>query len=79
MVVRTPVEIKPDERKQLVERELSNFMKRENEFIARERQERAAQLGLALYSLRRDTTLECTVTPLTVEKSVTVAGDRQGE
>ena len=56
MVVRTPVEIKPDERKQQVERELSNFMKRENEFIAREWQERAAQLGLALYSLRRDTT-----------------------
>jgi hypothetical protein len=79
MVVRTPVEIKPDERKQLVERELANFMKRENEFIARERQERAAQLGLALYSLRRDTTPGCIVTPLTVEKSVTVAGDRPGE
>ena len=45
MVVRTAVEIKPDERKRLVERELSNFMKREHEFIARERRERAAQLG----------------------------------
>ena len=42
MVVRTAVEIKPDERKRLVERELSNFMKREHEFIARERRERAA-------------------------------------
>ena len=56
MVVRTPVEIKPDEHKQIVERELSNFVRRENEFMARERQERAEQLGLALYSFRRDTT-----------------------
>ena len=56
MVVRTSVEIKAGERKQQVERELSNFMKRENEFLARERQERAAQLGLARYSLRRNAT-----------------------
>ena len=56
MVVRTPVEIKPDEHKQEVERELSNFVKRENEFMARERQERAEQIGLALYSLQRETT-----------------------
>ena len=47
MVGLTSVEIKTAERKQPVERELSNFMKRENEFRARERQERAAQLGLA--------------------------------
>ena len=46
MVIRTPVETKPDEHKQEIERELSNFVKRENEFMARERQERAAQLGL---------------------------------
>ena len=83
MVVRTPVEIKPDERKQLVERELANFMKRENEFIARERQERAAQLGLALYSLRRDTSND--VLELQREDVVgrpsraSVAGDRPGE
>jgi hypothetical protein len=56
MVVRTPVEIKPDEHKQEVERELSNFVKRENEFMARQRQERAAELGLALYSLQREAT-----------------------
>ena len=55
MVVRTPVEIKPDEKKQEIERELSNLVKRENEFMARERQERAVQLGLPLYSPRRDT------------------------
>ena len=55
MVARTSVEIKSDERKQQVERELSNFIRRENEFMAGERQERAAQLGLALHSLRRDT------------------------
>jgi hypothetical protein len=55
MVVRTSIEIKPDEKKQEIERELSNFVKRENEFMARERQERAAQLGLPLYSPRRDT------------------------
>ena len=55
MVARTPVEIKPDEKKQEIDRELSNFVKRENEFMARERQERAAQLGLPLYSPRRDT------------------------
>ena len=55
MVVRTSVEIKSDERKQQVERELSNFIRRENEFMAGERQERAVQLGLALHSLRRDT------------------------
>ena len=83
MVVRKPVEIKPDERKQPVERELSNFMKRENEFIARERQERAAQLGLALYSLRRDTT---NVVPELQREDVvgrpsraSIAGDRPGE
>jgi len=56
MVVRTPVEIKPDEYKHEVERELSNFVKRENEFMARERQERAEQIRLALYSLQRETT-----------------------
>jgi hypothetical protein len=56
MVVRTPVEITSDEQyRQSIERELSNFVKRENEFMARERQERAAQLGLPLYSPRRDT------------------------
>jgi hypothetical protein len=48
MVVRTPVKITSDEQyKQDIERELSNFVKRENEFAARERQERAEQLGLA--------------------------------
>ena len=35
MVVRTPVEIKPDEEKREIERELANFVKRENELIAR--------------------------------------------
>jgi len=50
-----PVEIKPDEKKQEIEREMSNFVKRENEFLTRERQERAAQLGLPLYSPSRDT------------------------
>ena len=48
MVVRTPVKITSDEQyKQDIERELSNFVKREKEFTARERQERAEQLGLA--------------------------------
>ena len=57
MVVRTPVEITSDEQyRQNIERELSNFVKRENEFMARERQERAEQLGLPLYTLRRETT-----------------------
>ena len=56
MVVRTPVEITSDEQyRQNIERELSNFVKRENEFLTRERQERAAQLGLPLYSPSRDT------------------------
>jgi hypothetical protein len=55
LVVRTQDEIEPDEKKQEIERELSNFVKRENEFMARERQERAAQLGLPLYGPRRDT------------------------
>jgi len=83
MVVRTAVEIKPDERKRLVERELSNFMKREHEFIARERRERAAQLGLALYSFRRDTP---NVAPELQREDVvgrpsrvSIAGDRPGE
>jgi len=48
MVVRIPVEIKPDEEKREIERELSNFVKGENEFMAREGRERAEQLGLAL-------------------------------
>ena len=55
MTLRTSIEIKSDARKQQVEQELANFMRQENEFMARERRERAAQLGLALYSLRRDT------------------------
>jgi hypothetical protein len=56
MPIRTPVEIKPGKHKLEVERELSNFVKRENEFMARERRERAMQLGLALYILQRDIT-----------------------
>ena len=55
LVVRTQVEIEPDEKKQEIERELSNFVKRENECMTRERQERAAHLGLPLYSPRIDT------------------------
>jgi hypothetical protein len=41
LVVRTQVEIEPDEKKQEIERELSNFVKRENEFMARERRRTA--------------------------------------
>jgi len=55
MTLRTSIEIKSDARKQQVEQEPANFMRQENEFMGRERRERAAQLGLALYSLRRDT------------------------
>ena len=56
MVGRSSMEIKAGERKQQVERELSNFMKRENEFRAQERRERAAQLGLNRHSRRGDGT-----------------------
>ena len=42
MTLRTSIEIKSDARKQQVEQELANFMKQENEFMARERRERAA-------------------------------------
>jgi hypothetical protein len=59
MVVRTPVKITSGEQyKQDIERELSNFVKRENEFMARERQERAEQLGLAF---ERDHELTATI------------------
>ena len=54
MVIRTPVETKPNEHKQEIERELSNFVKREIEFMARERRERATRLGLAQYGLQTD-------------------------
>jgi len=54
MVIRTSIEIKHDEKKQEIERELTNFVKRENEFMAGERQERAVQLGVALCSPRKD-------------------------
>lgn len=57
MVVHVPVQIKPDEHyAQEIERQLSNFFTRETEFMARERQERAEQLGLALYGLQREST-----------------------
>ena len=54
MVVRTPVEIKPDEKKQEIERELSNFVKRENEFMARERQSAPHSLAF-LYTALEET------------------------
>lgn len=57
MVVHAPVEIKPDEHyAQEIERQLSNSVTRENEFMARERQERAEQLGLALHGLQQEST-----------------------
>ena len=53
MVGRSSMEIKAGERKQQVERELSNFMKRENEFRAQERHERAARTRQIQPSRRR--------------------------
>jgi hypothetical protein len=55
MAQQTPISTSSDERyRQAIERELAAFEKQENDFNARERQERAAKLGLVLdsYSLK---------------------------
>ena len=52
MVVRTPVEVKPKDFKQEIERELSNFVKRENEFMARERRERSFRMARRMVHVR---------------------------
>ena len=55
MAQHTPISTSSDERyRQAIERELAAFEKQENDFNARERQERAAKLGLVLdsYSLK---------------------------
>jgi hypothetical protein len=55
MAQQTPISTSSDEHyRQAIERELAAFEKQENDFNARERQERAAKLGLVLdsYSLK---------------------------
>jgi hypothetical protein len=49
MAQHTPISTSSDERyRQAIERELAAFEKQENDFSAREREERAAKLGLVL-------------------------------
>ena len=55
MVVRTPRRNQPDEKKREIERELANFVKRENELIARGVGARRTAWPSTLYSLRRET------------------------
>jgi hypothetical protein len=50
MVHRTQVAITSEERhREVIQQELAAFEERENEFMKRERKERAKQLGLPLY------------------------------
>ena len=57
MVHRTQTLITAKERyRRDIECELAKFEKRENEFMAQERRERAAQLGLALPDIRKEAT-----------------------
>lgn len=55
MAQHTPISTSSDERyRQAIERELAAFEKQENDFNARERQERAAKLGLVLDDYSRN-------------------------
>ena len=56
MVERIQLATTTEERyRQAIDRELAEFERRESEFIARERQERADRLGLVHFGLRKET------------------------